>query len=102
MQSRCNTLLSFLLKKQTNQHTDNREDSEDKDRNSVSDSIAKDNIEHQQIQESFDNREAAINKEEPKLTFTPPHQKRVKDKIKMFELSPSVCLNHLIRIMFCT
>ena len=25
-----------------------------------------------------------------KLTFTPPHQKRVKDNIRMFELSPSV------------
>ena len=63
-----------------------REDSEDRDRNPVSDSIAKDNKD----QECFNDREAANNREEPKLTFTPPHQKRVNDKIKMFELSPSM------------
>ena len=44
-----------------------------------------------------------------KLTFTPPHQKRVKDNIRMFELSPSVggsclfargrCTNHGVKLI---
>ena len=83
------TLLNFLVrKKQPEKHSDSKEDNPGIDSDSSHASYTTTPQLHSQ--ESNVVIEDKGEELRTKLTFSSPHQKRVQDKIKMFELTPSV------------